>query len=140
MARWEAEVKKSLASKKAAASATFSLTKQEQALVQAQLEEEANVRQRVDGVKANLQRGLHFVRSLVMADVDEFRFYVSSVASLLLEGALSSNGSTLIWRDGFETYLVSASLAESLHIIIPRCRSSLNAVQSDWIPTENGSA
>lgn len=36
--RWEAEVKKSLASKKAAASATISLTKQEQTLVQMQLE------------------------------------------------------------------------------------------------------
>jgi hypothetical protein len=110
IAKWEAEVKQSLANKKAASSVTLSLTKQEQALVQAQLEKEAKTRQHVNIVKANLQRGLHFVRSLVMADVKEFQCYVSSVGSLLLDGALSLNGSTLTGRDGFDTYLVSLHL------------------------------
>lgn len=62
-------------------------------------------------VKANLERGLHFVHSLVMADVKEFQLYVSSVASLLLDGALSPNGSLLMGSDGFDTYLVRLLLA-----------------------------
>ncbi|KAF8216432.1 ARM repeat-containing protein [Mycena galopus ATCC 62051] len=102
IARWDAEVRAALEKKKAGASVT--LTKQQQALVHAQLAREATVRQRVEGVKANLVRGLALVRSLVAAGVPEFREHISSVAGLLLDGALSK-GALLVQTLAFETYL-----------------------------------
>lgn len=75
--------------------------------MRAQLEKESHTRNRVAGIKANLERGLNFVRSLVAADVIEFREYISSVASLLLEGALG-RGAPLVGQQAVETYLVSA--------------------------------
>ncbi|KAJ7504446.1 armadillo-type protein [Mycena galericulata] len=101
IARWEAEVRNTLESKKKAGAA---LTKPQQALLQAQLVREAAVRQRVDTVRANLVRGLACVRSLVAAGVPEFRTYISSVAGLLLEGALGK-GALLVGASAFETYL-----------------------------------
>ncbi|KAJ7449659.1 armadillo-type protein [Mycena latifolia] len=103
IARWEAEVRNALESKKKAG-AGAALTKPQQALLQAQLAREATIRQRVDGVKANLVRGLACVRSLVAAGVPEFRVYISSVATLLLEGALGK-GALLVGITSFETYL-----------------------------------
>ena len=103
IARWEADIRNSLANKKAAA--TTKLSKQDQALVDAQLEKENAVRQRVTHVKANLLRGLQLIRSLVSSDVQEFRFYISTVASFLLDGALGK-GSVLVGHDAVQTYLV----------------------------------
>jgi hypothetical protein len=108
IAKWEAEVKKSLAAKKA--TAAVSLTKQEQAMVQSQLEKEAPIRQHVATVKARLDRGLRLVRSIVAAGVPELSLYVSFIISLLLEGALGPNGSVLVGSDAFDTYLVGTVL------------------------------
>lgn len=72
----------------------------------AQLEKEAKIRQHVVGVKANLHRGLEFVRSLVASGAGEFRSYITSVATLLLDGALG-RGSILVGTSAFNTYLVS---------------------------------
>ncbi|KAF8911690.1 armadillo-type protein [Gymnopilus junonius] len=105
IAKWEAEIRKSLASKK---STPVQLTRQQQALVHAQLEKEATIRERVQVIQTNLVRGLHFVQSLVRACVEEFQAYMSPVASLLLEGALS-RGSFLAGPAAFETYLVLAT-------------------------------
>ncbi|KAJ7334076.1 armadillo-type protein [Mycena albidolilacea] len=102
IARWDAEVRAALEKKKAGAGVT--LTKQQHALVQAQLAREAIVRQRVEGVKTGLVRGLAFVRSLVAAGVADFRVYISSVAGLLLEGALGK-GALLVGALAFDTYL-----------------------------------
>ncbi|EGO00628.1 hypothetical protein SERLA73DRAFT_71629 [Serpula lacrymans var. lacrymans S7.3] len=101
IAKWEAELRKSLASKKTSAA---TLSKQEQALVQAQLTREAAVRQRVTSIKANLQRGLAFIGSLISSLVPEFRHYISSIISLLLEGALKK-GQRLLGSEAFQTYL-----------------------------------
>ncbi|KAF8627766.1 hypothetical protein AX17_006131 [Amanita inopinata Kibby_2008] len=106
IAKWEEDLRRSLASKKAPGAAT--LTKQQQALVQAQLEKEAKIRQRVVSIKANLDRGLNFVRSLVSASVKEFGSYISPIASLLAGGALR-RGSPLVGESAFETYLFLAS-------------------------------
>lgn len=103
IAKWEEEIRKSLATKKAT---TVTLTKQQQVLVQTQLENEAKIRKHVQDIHANLTRGLHLVRSIVTAGVDEFHSYMSSVVSLLLDGALS-RGSFLVGATAFETYLVS---------------------------------
>lgn len=107
LAKWDEELRKSLANKKAAGSVT--LTKQQQALVNAQLEIESRTRQQVNLVKAHLERGLYLVRSLVAANVPEFSLHISSVASLLLEGALTK-GNVLVGPSAFETYLVSRAL------------------------------
>ncbi len=103
-AQWEAEVRKSLASKKAAASAT--LSKQDQALVNAQLKKETTIRERVNDVKAKLVHGLHLVRSLVTARVEQLHTFVSPLAALLREGAFGK-AVTLVGDASFETYLVS---------------------------------
>ncbi|KDR69874.1 hypothetical protein GALMADRAFT_913484 [Galerina marginata CBS 339.88] len=101
IAKWEEEIRKSLATKKAT---PISLTRQQQALVQAQLDKEAKVRQRVQAIQIRLIRGLHFVRSLVAGGVEEFQSHMSSIVSLLLDGALS-RGSFLAGPTAFETYL-----------------------------------
>lgn len=102
IARWEEEIRKSLASKK---SAPVTLSKQQLALVQAQLEKESKVRQRVHDIRTNLVRGLHFIQSLVGARIEEFQLEMSSIVSLLLKGALN-RGSFLAGETAFETYLV----------------------------------
>lgn len=90
----------------------MTLSKQQQASINAQLAEESKIRQRVTGIRANLQRGLNFVRSLVASGVDEFRWQISSVATLLLDGALR-RGAMLVEQDAFNTYIVSHSLHAS---------------------------
>ncbi|KAF7965509.1 hypothetical protein HWV62_43100 [Athelia sp. TMB] len=102
IARWEASVRSSLASKKAAAATT--LSKQDQALVNAQLAKETIVRQKVEDVRHNLLRGLQIVRSLVSSNMHEFQSHISAVAALLLDGALKK-GSILVGLDAVETYL-----------------------------------
>jgi hypothetical protein len=105
ISKWEEEIRKSLATKKATA---VTLSKQQQALVQTQLEKEGKTRRHVQDICANLTRGLRLVRSIVTAGVDEFHSYMSSVLSLLLDGALSI-GSFLVGSIAFETYLVISS-------------------------------
>ncbi|KAH7883448.1 armadillo-type protein [Phlebopus sp. FC_14] len=102
IAKWEAELRQSLANKKGGP--TAALSKQAQALVDGQLAKEAIVRQRVGSVRANLQRGLAFVRSVVAVNGAELKGYVSQISELLLEGALG-NGSRLVGRDAFDTFV-----------------------------------
>lgn len=104
IAKWEDEIRKSLASKK---STPVTLSKQQLALVQAQLEKEAKVRAHVNTVQQHLVRGLNFVKSLVAAGVEEFQAHMSAVVSLLLKGALS-RGSFLAGSTAFETYIVGS--------------------------------
>jgi hypothetical protein len=103
--RWEADIRSSLASKKATTSTK--LSKQDQALVDAQLEKESAVRERVTHIKINLIRGLQLVRSLVSSETQDFRLYISAVASLLLDGALGK-ASVLVGHDAVHTYLVNS--------------------------------
>lgn len=103
-AQWEAEVRKSIASKKTTGS---NLSKQDLALVQAQLEKEVIVRLRVAAVKARLERGLSLVHSLVASGADELRSHITSIASLLLAGGFGK-GVALVGIAPFERYLVSS--------------------------------
>ena len=110
LAKWDAEVRKSVANKKTTAGSnggTAILTKQQQALVAAQLAEEAKIRQRVVGIRANLLRGLHFIRSLVASGAEEFRAMISDVSGLLLDGVLGkTTGTLLVGEAAIATYLV----------------------------------
>ncbi|RPD57344.1 ARM repeat-containing protein [Lentinus tigrinus ALCF2SS1-7] len=100
-AQWEAEVRKSIASKHK----NTTLSKQDQALVQAQLEKEAIIRQRIAGIKAQVEQGLHLVRSLVAAEVEQIKRFVSDLSALLRNGAFGK-AVTLVGEASFETYLM----------------------------------
>lgn len=106
IAKWEEEIRKSLASKKATPATR---SKQQQALVHVQLEKEAKIRLHVNTVQAHLIRGLNFVKSLISSGVEEFQAHMSSIVSLLLKGALS-RGSFLAGSTAFETYTVNIIL------------------------------
>ncbi|KAJ3828802.1 translational activator GCN1 [Lentinula raphanica] len=106
--KWEDELRKSLAEKKGqAARAPPTLTKQQHALIQAQLAKEGQVRAKVNDIHSKLIRGLHIVQSLLQTSVDEFRMYISPIVTLLLDGALAK-GSVFVGDLAFETYLLLA--------------------------------
>lgn len=132
-AQWEAEVRKSLANKKKVAG-PVTLSKQDLALVQAQLDAESAIRARVEGIRARLQRGLHYVHSVAAAHV-ELHAHISSIVDLLLNGAFGGTAVTLIGYTAFETYLVStfSTLARSINLL--SSRTSRTAAQSGWKPS-----
>ena len=82
------------------------MSKQDQALVQAQLDKESVIRAKVNQVKARLERGLNLVHSLATARV-ELHAHISSIIGVLLEGAFGPNAVALIGFTAFERYLVS---------------------------------
>jgi hypothetical protein len=104
LAKWDAEVRQSLAKKKSAAAPT--LSKQEQSLVQAQIEKEAKVRSRVNSMKANLERGLRIISCLACGNIEDFQAYVSQVATLILSSGALDKGALLVGPLAFNTYLV----------------------------------
>ena len=99
IARWEAELRQSLANKKTKASSA-GLSKEAHALVQAQLVKEAAIRERVGALRVRLVRALAFVRSIVRAGGAGIKPFVQPVAERLLEGATSRMCARLI--DGGE--------------------------------------
>ncbi|KAG9085998.1 translational activator of GCN4, partial [Ceratobasidium sp. UAMH 11750] len=105
--KWEAELRKTLESKKGAPAKA--LSKQDQALVNAQLEKEDAIRSSVERVKNEMTSGLAMVKSLVAAGVEELSVHVAPIAKLLLDGALKK-GSVLVGRDAFDTYLDLAKM------------------------------
>ena len=108
--RWEAELRDSLAKKKAASSsnALANLSKPDRALVDAQLAKEAHIRARVDGVRKTLEKGLALVRCVVRAGVPECAPFLGVLAQLLLApGGVLRVGHGLVGPAGAETYLVS---------------------------------
>lgn len=59
---------------------------------------------RVTRIKANLERSLHFIRSVAEAGVDELRLYMGAIASLLVKGSLGK-GPQLVGDLALQTYL-----------------------------------
>jgi hypothetical protein len=106
LAKWDADVRKSLAKK---STATATLSKQEQSLVQAQLEKEAKIRSRVNGIKANLDRALQTISHLALGNIYELRAYLSQISSLLLNNGALGKGALLVASLGFTTFLVWAA-------------------------------
>jgi hypothetical protein len=104
LAKWDAEVRQSLAKKKSTAAPT--LSKQEQTLVQAQVEKEAKIRSHVNQIKANLDRGLQNVSYLALGNIEDFRAYVSQITSLLLNSGALDKGTRLVGSLTFETFMV----------------------------------
>jgi hypothetical protein len=106
IAKWEAEVRKSIASKKAASTAPPTLTKPQQALFNAQLEKERQIRGRVVGIVASMTRGLGFIRALASSGADEIQNEFGFMAGLVLQSILSPTGSALLGEASYKTYLV----------------------------------
>ena len=65
------------------------LSKEIHALVQAQLANEAAVRERVGALRAQLLRGLAFVRSVVAGGGTSVKSYVGPIAECLLQWAMN---------------------------------------------------
>jgi hypothetical protein len=106
LAKWDAEVRKSIAKK---STATATLSKQEQSLVQVQLEKEAKIRGRVNEIKANLDRALQTISHLALGNIYDLRAYVSKISSLLLNSGALDKGTLLVGSLAFTTFLVWAS-------------------------------
>ena len=103
--KWEAELRNSLATKKPADAS--SLSKQDKALVDTQLAKESQIRAKVMAVKANLERSLRLVQSIVAANPQELHPLIPSLTSLLIAGAVR-RGALFVGSAAFETYVVSA--------------------------------
>ncbi|KAL4249154.1 TOG domain-containing protein [Abortiporus biennis] len=117
-AQWEAEVRKSLANKKKT-TATPTLSKQDQALVQAQLAKEAVIRRRVNTLKSRLERAFRLVHCLVSAPVEETRQHLSEVINCLLGGAFG-RAVQLTGSAAYDSYLALANIcAERLETMRP---------------------
>ena len=103
IARWEAELRQSLASKKAKSggggASAGGLSKEAYARVQAQLAKEAGTRERVAARRARLVRGLACIRRVVMRGGTSVRAYVQPMAELLLAGALNTTCARLVGGD-----------------------------------------
>lgn len=83
------------------------MSKQDQALVDAQLQKEGQIRARVNDVKARLERGLNVIHSLSAAGVSEMSSYLSAIADALLKG-FTTTAVALVGYALFERYLVCA--------------------------------
>lgn len=101
--KWEAELRKNIAAKKAAG--TPALSKQDRVLVDAQLRLESQTRQRVQNLSLGAKRGFGLVQSIVNARVPQLENYISKIVSLLLEGALRL-GTPLVGSEALDAYTV----------------------------------
>ena len=104
LAKWDAEVRQSLAKKKSVTAPT--LSKQEQSLVQAQIEKERKIRTHVNRIKANLERSLQIISCLVCGNIEDLQAYVSQVVTLILSSGALDKGTLLVGSLAFNTYLV----------------------------------
>ena len=102
-AKWEAEVRQKLNAKKT----QVTLSKQDQALVNEQLQKEAGIRKWVSNIRAKLEHGLELVHSLSSANVDEFRAYAPQIASILRLNTFGAASEVLVGEKPFNTFLAS---------------------------------
>lgn len=103
-AKWEAEVRQKLNAKKA----QVTLSKQDQALVNEQLQKEAGIRKWVSEIRTKLEHGLELIHSLSSANVDEFRGYAPLIASILRLNTFSEASEVLVGEKPFNTFLVGS--------------------------------
>jgi hypothetical protein len=92
------------------------LSKQEQSLVQAQVEKEAKIRHRVNEIKANLNRALQTISHLALGKIDDLRLYVSQILNLLLSSGALDKGTLLVGSLAFTTFLVRPALVPNFRI------------------------
>ena len=113
LAKWDAEVRQSLAKKKIATAPA--LSKQEQSLVQAQVEKEAKIRSHMNKIKANLERALQILSHLALGNIDDLQAYVSQIISLLLSSGALDKGTLLVGSLACATFLVWVTSIPDVH-------------------------
>lgn len=104
LAKWDAEVRQSLAKRKLATAPA--LSKQERSLVQAQVEKEVKIRSHTNEIKANLKRAMQIISHLALGKIDDLRAYVSQITSLLLNSGALDKGTLLVGSLACATFLV----------------------------------
>lgn len=102
--KWEEELRSQLEKKKGQ---QRKLTADETAKVNAQLKKEAKIRQELQGVEAQLMRGIGIVRALATGPPTEATLWLSTAVSLLL-GVMDAGASLLVGDAASMTYLVCA--------------------------------
>ncbi|WWD15877.1 hypothetical protein CI109_100301 [Kwoniella shandongensis] len=107
--KWEQEIRESLAKKKAA-NPNAKLSKQDQALVNAQLAKEAEVRAQIVKVQGQLRRGIELVAALTAASSAEVEKHVGTMAKALLDSVFGP-GSFLVSTRAFDVFVQLGSLA-----------------------------
>ncbi|KZV97501.1 ARM repeat-containing protein [Exidia glandulosa HHB12029] len=135
--KWEAELRESLAAKKKTSVA--SLSKADQAIVNAQLAKESDVRRRVDGVRKELEAGLELVRRVVRARESEFLPYLGTLSALLLEkDGVVAVGSVLVGRKGIDAFLDLADCCTDRLGVFKHSLgvATLRALKIDGLPEE----
>lgn len=106
--KWEEEVREQLAKKQATKVAT-NLSKQDKALVAAQMSKEKAVREQIASTQARLRRGLELVAALTDSRVSAVEAKVGTLADLLLSSVFGP-GAFLMDNRAFEVFIVSCSL------------------------------
>ena len=101
--QWEDELRKSLAQKKAA---TPTLSKQDKALVDAQLEKEEAVRVKLRSTQKNIKDGLSIIKAILASRTEQSERSLHILASLLMRGVVQL-GAPLVGAEAILTYLVS---------------------------------
>ncbi|WWC61174.1 uncharacterized protein I303_103754 [Kwoniella dejecticola CBS 10117] len=107
--KWEQEVRESLAKKKATQIGA-KLSKADQALVNAQLAKEAEIRNQIAKVQGQLRRGVELVAALTNSLSEETRKYVDELAKLLL-GSVFASGNFLVDGRAFDVFIGLGTLA-----------------------------
>jgi hypothetical protein len=113
LAKWDAEVRQSLAKKKIVTAPA--LSKQEQSLIQAQVEKEAKIRSHMNNIKANLERALQILSHLALGNIDDLQAYVSQIISLLLSSGALDKGTLLVGSLACATFLVWVTSIPDVH-------------------------
>lgn len=109
--KWEAELRKSIATKKATANTT--LSKQDRALVDAQLKVESSTRKKIQRIKTEAERGFGLIRSAVNSRVVQFEQHASTLLTLLLSGALRL-GTPLVGSLALDVYFVGTTVQNQM--------------------------
>ncbi|WVR05268.1 hypothetical protein IAU60_002280 [Kwoniella sp. DSM 27419] len=107
--KWEQEVRESLAKKKTT-QVGAKLSKQDQALVNAQMAKEAETRKAIATVQGQLQRGVELVAALTASLSGEVNRHIDELASGLLASVFSS-GNFLVGGRAFEVFIGLGNLA-----------------------------
>ncbi|WWC90100.1 uncharacterized protein L201_005033 [Kwoniella dendrophila CBS 6074] len=107
--KWEQEIRDSLAKKKST-QVGGKLSKQDQALVNAQVAKEAETRTQIVTVQGQLTRGVEFVSALTKSLSEETNKHIDEMAKLLLASVFSS-GNFLVDNRAFEVFIDLGSLA-----------------------------
>ena len=126
-AKWEAEVRQKLNAK----NTQVTLSKKDQALVNEQLRKEAEIRNRVSGVKAKLEHGLELVHSLSSANVEEFRVHAPQTSSILLLNAFTEVSVALVGDKAFIAFLVRFFDHYPQEVVLTRTPQRVNEASSE---------